>query len=303
MTYFEFLFYFLFLPILLLWAVQLSDKRRARAAGDFSGGKAAWLAIAVQISLALIYTTPWDNYLVATGVWYYNPALVTGIVFGYVPLEEYTFFILQTLFVGLWWWFLAQRITSPAPFNPSPKLRLWSSALLAIVWLVSTVVFFGSSEPWTYLSITLLWALPPIIIQCAFGADILWHHRKLVLATILPLGLFLSVADSIAISATTWTISPAQSLGIFYGRLPLEEGLFFFITVTLATFGLMLMQAQESQGRARDITRRVAEFRDRLRRAGPVVGGPISVGAGDIALDDNPVEQEVADSRRLLGED
>ena len=85
-----------------------------------------WIAIGIHILLALIYTTPWDNYLVATGVWYYNPQLVTGIVFGYVPIEEYTFFVLETLFAGLWWWFLARRQNPKVEkFVPSKKNSFW----------------------------------------------------------------------------------------------------------------------------------------------------------------------------------
>jgi lycopene cyclase domain-containing protein len=225
--------------------------------------KAAWLAIAVQVSLALVYTTPWDNYLVATRVWYYNPALVTGITLGYVPLEEYTFFVLEPLLVGLWWWLLARRLSAPAAFSPSMRLRVWSAALLSVFWLISTAAFLSGPAPLTYFSITLLWAIPPIVIQCAFGADILWHHRRHIMATVLPLGLFLSAADSIAITAGTWTIDPAKSTGLFIGALPVEEALFFFITVMLATFGLTLMRAQPSQERARALAR-LARFGDRL---------------------------------------
>ncbi len=55
----------------------------------------------MTILVALAYTTPWDNYLVATGVWYYDPARVWNIVLGYVPLEEYLFFVLQVTLTGL----------------------------------------------------------------------------------------------------------------------------------------------------------------------------------------------------------
>jgi lycopene cyclase domain-containing protein len=57
--------------------------------------------------IAVVYTTPWDNYLVATGVWYYDPRLVLNLTIGYVPVEEYAFFILQAFLTGLfgmWLW-------------------------------------------------------------------------------------------------------------------------------------------------------------------------------------------------------
>ncbi len=65
------------------------------------------LGLLVIMLAAVIYTTPWDNYLVANRVWYYDPQLVLNVILGYVPLEEYLFFILQTLLAGLfalWLW-------------------------------------------------------------------------------------------------------------------------------------------------------------------------------------------------------
>lgn len=257
MTYFEFLLRYLVIPILLLFGIYLWRKYRYKLSLHSDNEKTAWFAIAVHVTLALIYTTPWDNYLVATGVWHYNPALVTGIVFGYVPLEEYIFFVLETLFVGLWW-FLMQKVASPVHFKPSSKVRFWSSAVLLILWIFSIIIFFSAWKPGTYLSITLLWALPPIILQCAFGADVLWHHRKLLLATVLPISIYLSFVDSLAISATTWTIDPVRSTGLFIGKLPLEEGVFFLITVILITFGVTLMKATQSQERIRNATQKWA---------------------------------------------
>ncbi|HEY3289583.1 MAG TPA: lycopene cyclase domain-containing protein [Anaerolineae bacterium] len=47
--------------------------------------------------VAVVWTTPWDNYLVAHRVWRYDPAKVWNVILGFVPLEEYFFFILQSL--------------------------------------------------------------------------------------------------------------------------------------------------------------------------------------------------------------
>lgn len=241
MTYFGFLLRFLIPPILALLIAAWLDGRAQRRMPGFDG-KRVWLIIGAHVALALFYTTPWDNYLVATGVWYYNPALVTGIVLGYVPIEEYTFFVLETILAGLWWGFLARRIPTPDGFKPSKTGRVLSALALAAVWGWSTFVFFSGPPPMTYLSITLFWALPAIFPQLLFGADILWHHRRLVLAAILPLGLYLSLMDIVALKAATWSISPAQTTGVlFFGILPLEEVLFFFITNVLVGFGMTLM--------------------------------------------------------------
>lgn len=91
MTYPFFLLVYLVAPILVL-GVWL---RREWT-------KPWWLrAAAITILVALVYTTPWDNFLVAAQVWYYDPKRVWNIILGWVPLEEYMFFVLQTIFTGL----------------------------------------------------------------------------------------------------------------------------------------------------------------------------------------------------------
>lgn len=104
--------------------------------------------------------------------------------------------------------------------------------------------------PGVYLTIQLAWALPPIIFQLAFGADILWRYRGPVLLTQVPATLYLGAVDAVAIDADTWTIDPAQSLEIYLGGvLPLEEFTFFLVTNTPVAFGMTLVLARESQVR------------------------------------------------------
>jgi lycopene cyclase domain-containing protein len=254
MTYFGFLLRFLVIPIIIFLVIYLLDEKRNRDISGFKNGWPVWIAIGIHILLALIYTTPWDNYLVAAGVWYYNPYLVTGIVLGYVPIEEYTFFVLETLFVGLWWQFLSRRLNPKAKkFIPSPKIRFGLFAALFLLWIAFTIFLFTGFPSLTYLSIIFFWALPAIAPQILFGADILWRHRQLVVLTILPMSLYLSIVDSLAIADSTWTIAPAQSTGIILGGvLPIEEAIFFLVTVTLVTFGMTLFLAEEAQDRMQE---------------------------------------------------
>ncbi len=250
MTYFGFLWRFLAIPIVIFLVLTFLDQRAGRKIKGLKGGARVWFAIGLHVLVAVLYTTPWDNYLVASGVWYYNPALVTGIVIGWVPIEEYTFFVLETILSGLWWWFLARRLSPPAQmFKPNWQMRIGAAGSVFIAWVIFTAAFFSDWKPGTYLSITLFWALPAILPQMLFGADILWHHRKLVSWTILPVALYLSAMDVIAITSGTWTINPAQSTGIFIGGLPVEEAVFFLITNLLIGFGITLLLADESQAR------------------------------------------------------
>jgi lycopene cyclase domain-containing protein len=113
-------------------------------------------------------------------------------------------------------------------------------------------------QPGTYLALELVWALPPIGLQLAFGADILWSHRRSLILAIVPLTIFLSTADAMAINWGTWTINPVKSLNIQIGGiLPLEEILFFLLTNILVTFGLTLIWAEASHGRLLAIKRAV----------------------------------------------
>ena len=73
MTYLLFLALFLAPPLVLMVVVTLAALRHGR--GPTRLGLAA---LAAHVGLAVVYTTPWDNYLVATRVWWYDPARLLG---------------------------------------------------------------------------------------------------------------------------------------------------------------------------------------------------------------------------------
>jgi lycopene cyclase domain-containing protein len=109
-------------------------------------------------------------------------------------------------------------------------------------------------KPGTYLALELGWAIPPIMLQFGFGADILWKYRRLLFYALVPMTLYLSAADALAISSGTWTIDPAQSLPFRIGGiLPIEEFIFFFITNVLCIFGITLVMASETPERFEEI--------------------------------------------------
>ena len=275
MTYLGFLVIFLLIPIGLLIILILWDRKQDR---EIPAALYAWppaAAIFLHVVIAVLYTTIWDNYLVATQVWWYDPALVTGVTIAYVPIEEYTFFILQPILAGLWLLLLLQRMHLPAAQTQEPGLAGVSTSrgvwlrfgvvVIAItIWLSSIMLLASGWQSGIYMGLELVWAIPPIALQLAFGADILWRYRRLVALAIIPLTLYLSSADAIAINSGIWTINPQKSIDFLLGGiLPIEEFLFFLMTYTLVTFGIILVLAQASRERIR-------EMRNRLRSAGPV---------------------------------
>lgn len=98
MTYFSFLAIFLLPPIaVLLWLLRGRLRREH------------WIALIALMTIALIYTTPWDNYLVIRGVWTFDTAKIANIFLWRVPLEEYIFYLLQVMMSGLFTIWLMQR--------------------------------------------------------------------------------------------------------------------------------------------------------------------------------------------------
>lgn len=254
MTYFGFLARFLLVPILLLAIIAWVDYRRGRPLPAPFGGFPFWAGVGINVLLALAYTTLWDNYLVATGVWSYDPALVTGFTIGWVPIEEYTFFVLQPILAGLWLAFLLRRWQFSDVVRLNSRYRTVPLVVLGFLWLSSMVLLAMSWAPGVYLGLILVWSLPPIMLQVAFGGDILARHGRFVATAIVSLTLYLGVADFLAIGSGTWTINPAQSLPwLIGGVLPPEEALFFLVTNTLVVFGVTLLMSRQGQSRGRDL--------------------------------------------------
>jgi len=96
MTYWGFhLIFNLPLLVLLLWLTR----RRLRRA------HALWIGAVALI--AFLATTPWDNFAVHRGIWDFDWSRVTPVeiewrgVLWRLPLEEYAFFAIEVVIVGL----------------------------------------------------------------------------------------------------------------------------------------------------------------------------------------------------------
>jgi lycopene cyclase domain-containing protein len=239
MTYAMFLVVFLVIPIaVLVWLLRRSLRRR----------QIVWIGLLMGI--ALIYTTPWDNYLVANRVWWYQPQLVTGLTIGWVPIEEYAFFLLQPLMSGLWFLLMDRSLPNVAPAIERPRFRLMYVIGAGVFWLAALILLVAGWVPGTYLALMLVWGLPPAMLQLGAGADILWQRRRSVLFALLPATIYLAAADALAINGGTWTIEPAHSLSVMIGGvLPLEELLFFLLTNTLVVFAMTLLSEASMRSR------------------------------------------------------
>lgn len=266
MTYLQFHFVFT-IPVIAILAVL--HILRFRRVGLVTGLKsvsnqAAYFALGLMCLVAFVYTTPWDNLLVATEVWGYGDGRVLFTV-GWVPFEEYLFFLLQTILTALFFYYLSnfikdnvqdnqQATTRNNPPNPMQSNALKMSNLRVSSTLVCLLfaalgVLALTTQAGRYYGLIAVWAFPVIAIQTAFGADLIWQRKRLVLLSIAIPTLYLWVADRIAIGLGIWWISPEQTLGIKPFGLPIEEALFFLVTNILVVCGLALALHPESRVR------------------------------------------------------
>lgn len=233
MSYLQFHVVFTLPALILMRVIQprivLSDRRKA----DVSV-----LVIAV---IAFLYTTPWDNFLVANNIWYYGSDRVIGII-GHVPFEEYAFFLIQTFITGLWTFWLLHRPTNWFGSEQSTTPRVVGT----FVFLAASAMGFWWLETvsTTYLGLIVAWAAPVLALQWAVGGHHLWRMRRLVLLAFALPSLYLCIADAIAIHNGVWIISEATSTGIMMGVLPIEEAIFFVVTNLLVVQGTLLAAHQ-----------------------------------------------------------
>jgi lycopene beta-cyclase len=252
MKYFGVLARFVVVPLLIIRLLLWWDRQRGK---NPPGSMQNWpedKTLLAHVAVAVSYTTPWDNYLVASDVWSYDRELVTGAAIGWVPIEEYTFFVLQTMLTGSWLqWLMRHMPLDESPYiNRYPIARAAATAILGAIWWRSVRSMARGKASDTYRDLIVSWALPPIMLQTGFGADIIWRHRKLVATSILSSTAYLGVIDSLAIGSGTWAINPKKTIEReLIPHLPFEELLFFFLTNVLLTFGVTLVQAKESENR------------------------------------------------------
>lgn len=230
MAYLTFHFVFI-LPVIGLLALTLP-----RPLAGVGGPRARW-AIPLICLIAFSYTTPWDNYLVAQNVWWYGPERVIATI-GYVPIEEYLFFILQPILTGL----VLYQYLGRWPLRVAsalPPARWIGTGLFAGLALLGAGFLYVGWDDGRYMGLILAWACPVLALMWIYGGPLLWALRSAILAGVLPSTVYLWVVDAWAIRMGIWTISLEYSMGAVLG-LPVEEAAFFLVTNLLVVKGILL---------------------------------------------------------------
>jgi lycopene beta-cyclase len=230
LTYLQFHFVFIVPPLLLLAVL-----RPWRALGPGTGRFLPLLA-----AIAFIYTTPWDNYLVWREIWGYGNERVIGVI-GYVPVEEYLFFLLQPLLTGLFLYVVLARWAGvgvePAPSGGGKVRAVGAISYLAVAGVGAALL---TTTPGTYMGLILAWAAPVLAAQWAYAGHRMAALARPALVAIAVPTLYLWFADTVAIRLGIWEISRRYTLGPRPLGLPVEEAVFFLITNILVVQGLIL---------------------------------------------------------------
>eukprot|EP00127_Corallochytrium_limacisporum_P003121 Clim_evm50s146 gene=Clim_evmTU50s146 len=207
-------------------------------------------SIASICTIAFIWTVPWDNYLVYRKVWGYGESRVFATI-GYVPVEEYAFFLLQPVLTGIWLLFLLGHKTSREWPSWNFGFLGWASRAIGVIFCTAVgawgYVQWQEGNEGMYMGLILAWAMGPVAVQWAYGAPYLLCYWDTILAAVAVPTLYLWAADSIAIKDGIWWISKEYTFGIDIPTspdldlsLPIEEAMFFFVTNVLCVFGITL---------------------------------------------------------------
>ncbi|KAJ3043124.1 hypothetical protein HDV00_005739 [Rhizophlyctis rosea] len=195
------------------------------------------------LTCALFYTTPWDNYIISQGAWSYPPGRATDSPFGYVPVEEYFFFVVQTfmstlfaILVTRWDLHVLTLKTSSEGTSPAVRYGPIAAALSLAVWgwtagKPSSLNFYLGSICW--------WVMPILAFQWWIAGTYIWRNRrKAVLGIMLPTA-YLCFVDHTALREGVWIIHSGTSTGwMITKHLPFEEALFFFLSNCMVVCGV-----------------------------------------------------------------
>ena len=228
MTYFQFLFLFL-VPILLFLIVANIINSRI--------GLRQLIGIFILVIISILYTTPWDAFLIKEKIWYYDDSKVLMQIFN-IPIEEYLFMLMQTL---------CGCLVCCLIDDSSNKTVLYFQ--LRYVYIFILLFLFGLFliyfESFKYLGLIIAWGSFPLGIQWALGSHIILKNYKKYLMPFALITFYLWIADSMAIRDGIWTLSENTICGIKLYNLPIEEMIFFLITNLLVFQGILLWKNVE----------------------------------------------------------
>ena len=201
--------------------------------------------IAVTLA-ALVFTTPWDNLAAKWGIWGF-PRDKYSRRLGYLPVEEYLFFILQTVAVmlGMRLCFHLRPDWHRSVMTAMTHATWLGLAASALIWIVlghQLVRWRSRRGSRVHYLLHLAWFLPVLYLQWIVAPRLLAAHLGLLALVTTACGLYYTAADYLAIRAGLWFFDEKQITGWkLAGLLPWEEAAFFFLTSLVVAQSYLLL--------------------------------------------------------------
>jgi lycopene cyclase domain-containing protein len=201
----------------------------------------------VLVLLAVIvFTSPWDNLAAKWGIWGF-PREKYSLRLGYLPVEEYAFFILQSVNVmlavrALFHFFPALETGQETDPGELTWICLGASVVPWAVVAVQFVWLRRKAGPRVNYAVHLAWFLPVIYAQWVIAPYLFLDHAVLLALVTAAFGVYYTLADLAAVRAGTWFFDEKQITGAkLAGVLPWEEIAFFFLTSLLVAQSYLLL--------------------------------------------------------------
>jgi len=204
------------------------------------------IAFGLVLLAVMVFTTPWDNLAAKWGIWGF-PRDKYSLRIGYLPVEEYAFFLLQSanvmLAVRSWLHFFPNWQT-----GQETSLGKWTLICLAvsvIPWgfiAAQLILLRRKAGPCVNYAVHLAWFLPVIYLQWVLAPWLFLAHAVFLILITAIFGFYYTLADLVAVRAGTWFFDETQITGFKFGRvLPWEEVAFFFLTSLLVAQSYLLL--------------------------------------------------------------
>ncbi|EFQ99083.1 phytoene synthase [Nannizzia gypsea CBS 118893] len=212
--------------------------------------------IVLLCTIAVVWTIPWDSYLIRTRIWSYPADSVLGQTLFQIPLEEVFFFIIQTYNTSLLYIIFNKRLVLPSylsgptkplaqglfgPITHRTQRDLGTLFFTGILILGISFIYIGGE--YMYLGLILSWVSPILVMQW-----VLMYRFLLALppaSVWVPIALptlYLWVVDTLALRRGTWVIESGTKVDIqLWEGLEIEEALFFLVTNVMVVFGIAAM--------------------------------------------------------------
>jgi lycopene cyclase domain-containing protein len=205
-----------------------------------------WSAMGLVLIVVVAFTTPWDNFAAKWGIWGF-PRARYSLRVGYLPIEEYAFFVLQSLNVmlglrTLFHFFPAwHRLVATDPGRWT-YICLGASLLPWIVIGLQLRSWRHKAGSRVNYALHLVWFLPVVYTQWVLAPALFAAHAGLLLILTCVFGLYYTWSDLVAVHGGTWFFDERQITGFkFGGILPWEEVAFFFLTSLLVAQSYLLL--------------------------------------------------------------